>query len=63
MKLSYRVLPPRYKKESEFQQLLEFLTVHKACIDEISLFTEYWHHGYYPLDQFQDLSHICSRIG
>ena len=58
MKLSYRVWPLRYKKESEFQQLLEFLTEHKACIDEISLFTEYWHHGYYPLDQFQDLSNM-----
>ena len=58
MKLSFRLGTPRYTSPEEFKRLLEFLQQHKECVDEISLFTEYWHHGYYPLQEFKELCEI-----
>ncbi|MBM7566166.1 hypothetical protein [Paenibacillus sacheonensis] len=52
LKLSFRIVVNRYEEEEQFQQLLSFLTAYKDSIDELAIFTEYWHYGYYPLDEF-----------
>lgn len=61
MKLSFRIGVPRYESEDQFQQLLAFLLEHRECVDELTLFTEYWHHGYYPLDDFAKLCEILEN--
>ncbi len=58
MKLSFRILTPRYDSEHQFKELLDFLIKHRNAIDEIMLFTEYWHQGYNPLDSFGELCGI-----
>lgn len=58
MKLSFRILVTRCRTDEEFQRTLLFLDQYRDCIDEISLFTEYWHHGYYPLDRFAELCEV-----
>lgn len=52
MKLSFRIGVSRYESEEQFQELLSFLLRHRECVDELTLFTEYWHYGYFPLDEF-----------
>jgi len=52
LKLSFRIVVNRYEDEEQFQQLLTFLLTYKDCVDELAIFTEYWHYGYYPLDDF-----------
>ncbi|QGQ99682.1 hypothetical protein EHS13_34895 [Paenibacillus psychroresistens] len=52
MKLSFHIIVPRYEDEQQFKQLLSFLLEHKDCVDEIAFFTDYWHHGYFPLEDF-----------
>ncbi|NBD22258.1 hypothetical protein [Paenibacillus glycinis] len=52
LKLSFRIVVNRYEEEEQFRQLLAFLTDYKDCIDELAIFSEYWHQGYYPLDEF-----------
>ncbi|SDW05792.1 hypothetical protein [Paenibacillus sp. CF384] len=52
MKLSFRIGVSRYEREDQFQELLTFLLRHRNCVDELTLFTEYWHYGYYPLGEF-----------
>ncbi|RKP58310.1 hypothetical protein D7Z26_02085 [Cohnella endophytica] len=52
LKLSFRIIVNRYEDEEQFQQLLTFLTEYKDSIDELAIFSEYWHFGYYPLDEF-----------
>ncbi|QGQ99681.1 hypothetical protein EHS13_34890 [Paenibacillus psychroresistens] len=59
LKLSFRIVVNRYEDEEQFQQLIAFLLEHRDCIDELAIFTEYWHYGYYPLDKF---GAICSII-
>ncbi|SFB29400.1 hypothetical protein SAMN05216312_105316 [Cohnella sp. OV330] len=58
MKLSFRILVPRYESEEKFRELLDFLMKHRNAVDEIMLFTEYWHQGYNPLDWFGELCRI-----
>lgn len=58
MKISFRILTTRFVKEKDFEQLLAFLNKHRDVVGELSLFTEYWHHGYYPLDQFQAFADV-----
>lgn len=52
LKLSFRIVVNRYEEEEQFQQLLAFLSDYKDAVDELAIFTEYWHYGYYPLDAF-----------
>lgn len=59
MKLSFRLIVNRYEEEEQFRGLLAFLSDYRECVDEIALFTEYWHHGYYPLDAF---AHACETM-
>lgn len=61
MKLSFRIGVPRYESEEQFQELLDFLHEHEACVDELTLFTEYWHHGYYPLYDFAGLCELLAN--
>lgn len=64
MKLSYRISVKKFQTEEEFNQLIMFLDEYRNIIDEIALFTEYWHHGYYPLDRFlQFIPTLKDRIG
>ncbi|MFC5406244.1 hypothetical protein [Cohnella soli] len=52
LKLSFRIVVHRYEEEEQFQQLLSFLKEYKDAVDELAIFTEYWHYGYFPLDEF-----------
>ncbi|REE68113.1 hypothetical protein A8990_13842 [Paenibacillus taihuensis] len=52
MKLSFRIGVSRYEREDQFEELLTFLLRHREIVDELTLFTEYWHYGYFPLDDF-----------
>jgi hypothetical protein len=61
MILSYRIFVTHLERDADFDRLLTFLKRHHRAIDEISLFTEYWHHSYYPLDRFSELASILSR--
>ena len=61
MLLTYRIMVPQYETEEQFSRLLTFLKQHRAAMDDVCFFTEYWHHGYYPLDQFSDLAVIIAR--
>lgn len=61
MKKAYRIGYWRYYEDAEFEALLRFLKRYKDCVDELALFTEYSHHGYYPLSYFQDLCQVLKR--
>ncbi|MBO9608637.1 MAG: hypothetical protein J7639_21975 [Paenibacillaceae bacterium] len=64
MKLSYRIYVTQFREEASFRKLLAFLDTYRDCVDELALFTEYWHHGYYPLDDYRLLCGIMrDRIG
>jgi len=56
LNLSYRIWPPMYETDAQFGRLVASLDAHRSAIDEISLFTDYWHHGFHPLDRFAELS-------
>ncbi|AZN41466.1 hypothetical protein [Paenibacillus albus] len=61
MKLSFRIGVSRYESEDQFQELLTFLLRHRECVDELTLFTEYWHHGYFPLEDFAERCDILKN--
>ncbi|BBI32766.1 hypothetical protein [Cohnella abietis] len=61
MKLSFRIIPARFTKDTQFNELLAFLLEHREAVGEISLFTEYWHHGYYPLEQFEPFCEVVTK--
>lgn len=61
MTLSYRLLPPQIQTDQQFARLLALLKKHRRAVDEISLFTEYWHHLYQPLEQFAAMAAKLGR--
>ena len=61
MKLAYRILPPQYETDEQFARLVTLLKGHRPAVDEISLFTEYWHHSYFPLDRFAARANLLGR--
>ena len=64
MKLAFHVIVPRYEDEQQFKELLSFFLEHKDCVDEIAFFTDYWHHGYFPLEDFSKrIGIIEDRMG
>ena len=61
MILSYRISVKLLESDESFDELLKLLTTYRSAVDEISLFTEYWHHGYYPLERFAELADLLGR--
>lgn len=69
MILSYRISTRQLETDQQFARLVGFLQEHRTVIDELSLFTEFWHHGCYPLDRFaawaavlaQRLAQLCQQ--
>jgi hypothetical protein len=61
VKLSYRILPPIYDSDEQFERLVQLLRAHANAIDEIALFTDYCHHGYTPLGPFAALMQTAAR--
>lgn len=61
MKKAYRIGYWRFYDDAEFEKLLQFILRYKDCIDELALFTEYSHHGYYPVSYIQDLCLVLKK--
>ncbi|HEY3332147.1 MAG TPA: hypothetical protein VGK19_19115 [Capsulimonadaceae bacterium] len=61
MTLSYRIHVHQYETDEQFERLVRLLDAHKHAIDEIALFTEYWHHGYFPEADFTALTEIMAK--
>lgn len=61
MILSYRLSVAQLENDADFDVLLAFLKRHRSVVDELSLFTEYWHHGYFPLDRFASRAATLGR--
>ncbi len=61
MKSAFRIGHGRYYTDQEFEKLLRFIKKHHENIDELALFTEYSHHGYYPLEEVESLSVILKK--
>jgi len=55
MKLSYRIGCPTWQPDAEFEHLLYVIQNWKSAVDEIALFIDYSHHGYYPLAEYEAL--------
>ncbi len=58
MKYAQRVHYANYADDGQYKILVGFLEEHRSLIDEITLFTEDFHHGYHPLDKFQNVCDI-----
>ena len=61
MILAYRISVKLLESDESFDELMKLLTAYRSAVDEISLFTEYWHHGYYPLERFAELAELLGR--
>lgn len=61
MKIAIRLLPPRYRTDEAFADTLALLRTYGSAIDELTLFTEYWHHGYYPPEQFAEAAAVMKQ--
>ena len=61
MTLSYRISVELLGSDDQFDRLLDTLRRHRPAVDEISLFTEYWHHAYMPLDAFAERAALFGR--
>lgn len=53
MKLAYRIPGINWTPDDNFEHLLTVIRRWHSAIDEISLFVDYSHHGYYPLEEYQ----------
>jgi len=53
MKLSYRIGKPSWLPDDGFEHLLSVIRQWKNAVDEIALFVDYSHHGYYPLEEYE----------
>ena len=61
MKLSYRIGYHRYATDQAFAEHLAFIKANLDCIDEVALFVEFAHHGYWPLEMIRDSSALLRR--
>ena len=63
MKLAYRIAysPERFEDDEGFDELCKHLTQWRDCIDEVAVFTEYCHHGYYSPEHILRLQPIFRR--
>jgi len=61
MILAYRISVKLLESNDSFDELVKLLKKYRSAVDEISLFTEYWHHGYYPLEEFAELAEVLGR--
>lgn len=59
MKLSYRI--GLWKSDWEFECLLNSIRRWKSAIDEINLFVDHSHHGYYPLEDYKALAPLLEK--
>ena len=63
MKTALRILDKTYFKDEDFKQHLEFVKENLDYIDEVTIFLEYCHHAYMPLDEVRKrMSVIKARI-
>ncbi len=58
MKYAQRIHYMAYSDEDNYKLLLEYLEKHRDMLDELALFTECYHHGNHPLDDFQKVCDI-----
>ncbi|MBO4298313.1 MAG: hypothetical protein J5998_05900, partial [Clostridia bacterium] len=56
MKLSYRIGKISWEPDAGFEHLLSVIRRWPSAIDEIALFVDYSHHGYYPLEEYEALA-------
>ena len=56
MKLSYRIGNPSWQPDDGFEHLLGVVRRWKSAVDEIAFFIDYSHHGYYPLEEYEELA-------
>lgn len=52
MKIAQRIGNVPFQSEENYQELVQFLTKHKACIDEITIFTRGSHAAMFLLTLF-----------
>ena len=61
MTLSYRISVCQLLTDGPFEELLALLRRHRPAVDEISLFTGYWHHLFEDPQQFAALAETLAR--
>jgi len=61
MKLSFRIGYHRYATDQAFAAHLAFVKANLDCIDEVALFVEFSHHGYWPLEMIRDSSTLLRQ--
>lgn len=63
MKNAFRIGYYRYIDDIAFAEHIDYIKKNIESIDEVALFVEYSHHGYWPLDSQKELSRLLtSRI-
>lgn len=61
MKNAIRVMPAQYVSDEAFEKHLRIISDYSSVISEVALFTDYSHHGYWPLDEQKNLCEIINR--
>jgi hypothetical protein len=61
MKLAQRLQYYSWIQDEGFKDILEFCLSYKDCLDELALFTNYLHYGYYPLDKIRGDCEILEK--
>ncbi len=61
MTLAYRIHLKQYETDEQFEILRSFLNEHRAAVDELALFSDYWHHGYTDPRLFAERMRIAAR--
>ncbi|MDR1901118.1 MAG: hypothetical protein LBQ88_02380, partial [Treponema sp.] len=60
MKNAYRIGYMRYRTDEEFEKLKDFVVRHSEVIDELALFCEFSHHGYFPPEWWVELGQVLT---
>ncbi len=61
MKLSYRIGKNCWDRKEDLDVLLEVVRRWKGAVDEIALFVDYSHHGYYPIEEYEALAPVLKE--
>lgn len=61
MTIAFRIYLPQWESNEQFARTLAFLKAHRSAIDELALFSDYWHHGYTLPEVFATRSLIMAE--
>ena len=64
MKLAFRIYQKDWETDEAFAKLEKVVLQYRSCMDELALFVDFSHHGYYPLSYYRTLLPVLTaRIG